>query len=156
MKMVLMARDPPAYRTDERKGRKGREGSRGSGRRRAAGAAGRQTQAVRVRERMAVRLRAFVPGPESACVRRFATPSPAATAAHLIATLAVTRGGQLCDLSGLCVHRRGCDRSLTRPWGEQSVAFSEQDEEDAGSNPEHQQDGSSCPAWWRFISQTRS
>src|SRR5436309_8456592 len=88
--------------------------------------------------------------------RRFATPSPAATAAHLIATLAVTRGGQLCDLSGLCVHRRGCDRSLTRPWGEQSVAFSEQDEEDAGSNPEHQQDGSSCPAWWRFISQTRS
>src|SRR5436309_9800278 len=80
----------------------------------------------------------------------------AAPAAHLIATLAVTRGGQLCDLSGLCVHRRGCDRSLTRPWGEQSVAFSEQDEEDAGSNPEHQQDGSSCPAWWRFISQTRS
>ena len=52
-------------------------------------------------------------------------------AAHLIASLAVTRGGQLCDLSGLCVHRRGCDRSLTRPWGEQSVAFSEQDEEDA-------------------------
>src|SRR5437667_1021861 len=26
-----------------------------------------------------------------------------------------------------CVHRRGCDRSLTRPWGEQSVAFFEQD-----------------------------
>src|SRR5213596_3557160 len=122
-----MARDSPAYRTDERKGRKGREGSRGSGRRRAAGAAGRQTQAVRVRERIAVRLRAFVPGPESACVRRFATPSLAATAAQRIATLAVTRGGQLCDLSGLCVHRRGCDRSLTRPWGEQSVAFSERD-----------------------------
>src|SRR5437870_143989 len=48
-----------------------------------------------------------------------------AVAAHVIATLAVTRGGQLCGLSGLCVHRRGCDRSLTRPWGEQSVAFSE-------------------------------
>src|SRR6266542_5271281 len=30
---------------------------------------------------------------------RFATPSPAVTAAHLIASLAVTRGGQLCDLS---------------------------------------------------------
>src|SRR5438093_2537995 len=90
-----MARDPPAYRTDERKGRKGREGSR-----------------------------------EPACVRRFATPSPAATAAHLIATLAVTRGGQLCALRGLCVHRRGCDRSLTRPWGEQSVACSEQAAED--------------------------
>src|SRR5438093_1608005 len=50
----------------------------------------------------------------------------AAVAAQLIASLTVTRGGQLCDLSGLCVHRRGCDRSLTRPWGEQSVAFSEQ------------------------------
>jgi len=36
----------------------------------------------------------------------------AAVAAHLIASLAVTRGGQLCDLRGLCVHRRGCDRSL--------------------------------------------
>src|SRR5437667_12650666 len=69
----------------------------------------------------------------------------AAVAAQRIATLAVTRGGQLCDLRacqaearrvvierrlGLCVHRRGCDRSLTRPWGEQSVAFSEQDAED--------------------------
>src|SRR5436309_15847444 len=54
----------------------------------------------------------------------------AAPAAHLIATLAVTRGGQLCALRGLCVHRRGCDRSLTRPWGEQSVACSEQDAED--------------------------
>ena len=53
----------------------------------------------------------------------------AATAAQLIATLAVTRGGQLGDLRGLCVHRRGCDRSLTRPWGEQSVSFSEQDAE---------------------------
>src|SRR5947208_2426586 len=56
----------------------------------------------------------------------------AATAAHLIATLAVTRGGQLCGLRGLCVHRRGCDRSLTRLWGEQSVAFSEQDAEAGG------------------------
>src|SRR6058998_3780944 len=54
----------------------------------------------------------------------------AAVAAQRIASLAVTRGGQLCGLSGLCVHRRGCDRSLTRPWGEQSVAFSEQDAED--------------------------
>jgi len=36
----------------------------------------------------------------------------AAVAAQLIATLAVTRGGQLCDLRGLCVHRRGYDRSL--------------------------------------------
>src|SRR5438128_4186190 len=62
-----------------------------------------------------------------ACGRRFATPSPAATPAHLITTLAVTRGGQLCDLSGLCVHPGGYDRSLTRPWAEQSVAFSEQD-----------------------------
>src|SRR5213592_3542537 len=50
-------------------------------------------------------------------------------AAQLIATLAVTRGGQLGGLSGLCVHRRECDRSLTRPCGEQSVAFSEQDAE---------------------------
>src|SRR5437867_1222622 len=57
----------------------------------------------------------------------------AAPAAHLIATLALTRGGQLCDLRGLCVHRRGCDRSLTRPWGEQSDAFSEQDAEDLSS-----------------------
>src|SRR5437867_7282099 len=31
----------------------------------------------------------------------------AATAAHLIASLAVTRGGQLCDLRGLCVHLVG-------------------------------------------------
>src|SRR5437667_4850867 len=41
-------------------------------------------------------------------------------AAQRIATLALTRGGQLCDLRGLCVHRRGCDRSLTRPWRGQS------------------------------------
>src|SRR5438128_11205257 len=54
----------------------------------------------------------------------------AAVAAHLIASLAVTRGRQLCGLSGLCVHRRGCDLSLTRPGGEQSIAFSEQDAED--------------------------
>ena len=52
-------------------------------------------------------------------------------AAQRIATLALTRGGQPCDLRGLCVHRRGCDRSLTRPWRGQSVAFSEQDAEDA-------------------------
>src|SRR4051812_44593143 len=58
---------------------------------------------TRARERMAVRLRAFVPGPESACVRRFATPSTAATAAP---TIGDSRGyvcGQLCGLSGLCV-----------------------------------------------------
>src|SRR6266542_4560768 len=66
-------------------------------------------------------------------------------AAHLIASLAVTRGGQLCDLSGLCVHRRGCDRSLTRPWGEQCHR--------ALSRRENEQDFSSCPPcppWWSF------
>jgi len=74
------------------------------------------------------------PGPSPpVCVasRRRRRPLPRL---KLIATLAVTRGGQLCDLSGLCVHRRGCDRSLTRPWGEQSVAFSEQDTEDRRKN----------------------
>src|SRR5204862_1683330 len=57
--------------------------SRGGGHRRAAGAAGRQTQAVRVRERMACDPGPFVPGPESACVRRFAMQSMTATAAPL-------------------------------------------------------------------------
>src|SRR5438128_2627008 len=82
-----MARDPPAYRTDER-----------------------NAKAAKVAK-------------------------GAAVAAQRIATLAVTRGGQLGGLSGLCVHRRGCDRSLTRPCGEQSVAFSEQDAEDRRKNP---------------------
>src|SRR5947208_6155880 len=68
----------------------------------------------------------------------------AATAAQLIASLAVTRGGQLCNLRGLWVHRRGCDRSLTRPRGEQSVAFSEQDAEDAEVQSRKQQDFSYC------------
>src|SRR6266496_5270322 len=55
----------------------------------------------------------------------------AAVAAQLIASLAGTRGGQLCGLSGLCVSSSWA-RSQPDTSVEQSVAFSEQDAEDAG------------------------